>query len=128
MKKKILLLCIISLVLFTGCVKKEKLTCTQEETITSPVNVKVESKSVINFEDGYAKSFTTNQVLIFEDEEEAKEYLKSFKEEDDYKINRDGSKVTFDYSKKVDKEEVKTEENTKEYIKKYLEENNYKCK
>jgi hypothetical protein len=128
MKKRIIFLILIILLISTGCVKKEKLTCTQEEKITAPVNVSIESKSVIKFEDGYATEFNTNQVLNFDNEDNAKTYIDSFESDIGYKLNRKGSKVTIDYSKKIDKENIKTEENKKDYIKKYLEDKNYKCK
>lgn len=128
MKKRIIYFILICILVSTGCAKKEKLTCTQEEKITNPINVSIESKSVIKFEDGYATKFITNQVLNFEDEEDAKTYIDSFESEIGYKINRKGSKVTIDYSKKIDKENIKTEENKKDSIKNYLESKNYKCK
>ena len=122
--KKSLLIFIICIMVLCGCSKKEKLTCTQElENDTK--DVKIESKTVIKFTDGYATEFISNQVLTFKDEESAKKYIDE--QDTDYTYKIDGSKVTIDYSKKIDKND-KTEENTKNYIKNYLENKNYTCK
>lgn len=126
MKKKSILLLALSIFVICGCSKKEKITCTQEDD-TSLSNIKIESKATIKFKDGYATEFITNQSLIFKDDESAEEYYNNFDNDEGYKIKLEGSKVIFDYSKKIDKEDIKTEENSKEYIKKYLESKNYKC-
>lgn len=127
MKRKSLLILIVGLIIVCGCSKKEKLICTQEDSSVA-TNVKIDSKATIKFVDGYATEFITNQVLTFEDEESAKEYYDNFENDEGYKIKINGSKVTFDYSKKIDKNNIKTDENKKEYIKNYLESKNYKCK
>ena len=70
MNKKFLLLIIFVLVI-CGCSKKETLTCTLEDSTNT--NVKIESKSVIKFKDGYLTEYVTNQSLEFTDEDSAKE-------------------------------------------------------
>ena len=100
--------------------------CTQTLENTSS-KVTIDSKSTIKFSDGYATEFITNQVLTFKDNETAKDYYDNFNNDEGYSIKIDGSKVTFDYSKIIEKENIKTEDNTEDYIKKYLEGKNYKC-
>ncbi len=125
MKKLSALLAVFALIILTGCGKKEKLSCTNEQSFGT---ASLTTNTVITFKGGYATKTETTMVASFESEETATSFAENYKNKDEYTVKQDGTKVTVKNTQTVSKDAAKADENKKDYVREYLEGRNFTCK
>lgn len=125
MRKKMYLAVLLALVLLTGCGKKEKMTCTSEQTFGTAV---LTTEMTVTFKKGYLESTETVMSIEFETEETAESFADTYRGRDGYTVNVDGTKVSVKNVDKVDGDSTEVKENKKDEVKDYLTERGFTCK
>ena len=124
MKKLLLAVCVISLLLTTGCGKKQ-LICSQSDTVEGET-MKVD---VIMDLDKNDKVTSAKIVYDFGSKEAADVYCELFKTGDESAVSCSGSKITINNADAMeDDEEEKVVGKTKAEVKKSAEENGFTCR